>query len=288
MYVGYGNPKGLFMKFMKFAKFVRLAWLPLVLEGFTACYDSGFGEPQDIDRTEPVTLSIAQLKKQFLGTPFVIDGDFSVTGYVTSSDRAGNFYRTICIEENQSAIELMAGIDQLHNDFPVGCSVTLHLDGLTVAERLGVLQIGNAPEPGSGYDTDYIASKAALDKILFRNSEKIREVVPAHRSIPELTPELCGSLVRIDNLRYVSEEVDEGEGLNGEMTEEVGEACWSGYGQFIDPEGNTIYSYVRSYADFATEAIPQGEVSLVGILQYENSANGRYLIKLRDENDCLP
>ena len=255
----------------------RIGILAGIVPGLCACYDSGFGNPEPENQTLPVTISIAQLKRQFTGKPFTLGDDFSITGTVTSSDKAGNFYRTICIEQERAAIELMAGIDQLHNIFPVGCSVTLHLDGLTVARRLGVIQIGNSPEPGSGYDTDYIGSRAALEKIIIRNSGLLCETVPARLSIPELSAEFCGTLVRIDNLQYSPEEPEE--------SSEPG--VWNGYRRFLDPDGLAIYSYVRSYADFASEPVPQGRVALIGILQREESAAGRYLIKLRDENDCV-
>ena len=141
-----------------------LAALLVFLAGacMAACYDSGFGSPGKTENAGPVSETIANIRSRYLGVPFAITSDISVRGTVTSSDAAENFYRTICIEENSAALEIMAGIDRLHNDFPIGCRVALHLKGLTVAESRGVLQVGNAPAPGSGYDTDYIGSKAEL------------------------------------------------------------------------------------------------------------------------------
>lgn len=239
----------------------------------TACYDSGFGAPGESENAEPVSETIANIKNSFLGVPFAVSSDISVRGTVTSSDAAENFYRTICIEEENAALEIMAGIDQLHNDFPIGCRVTLRLQGLTLAESRGVLQVGNPPEPGSGYDTDYIGSKAALDKVLLRDSETLQPIVPAPMTIPELTTKRCGTLVRIDRLRY--------------LPEEITAAAWAGYKQFSDEAGNSIYTYVRNYAAFAREEVPVEEVSLVGILQYDEAGEGRYILKLRDENDCI-
>lgn len=49
-----------------------------------------------------------------------------------------------------------------------------------------------------------------------------------------------------------------------------------------------IYTYVRNYAGFAGEEVPAGKsCSLTGILQYDDAGKGRYLLKLRDENDCM-
>lgn len=239
----------------------------------TGCYDSGFRSPDPSQTEESVTQTIAGLKDRFLGTPFVVETDIAVAGVVTSSDQAQNFYRTICIEENGTALEIMAGIDRLHNDFPIGCRVALHLKGLTVAESRGVLQVGKAPAPGSGYDTDYIGSKAELDRILVRTSERILPPVPTPMSIPELTVGRCGTLVRIEGLHY--------------DPEELAESAWSGYKNFSDKDGNSVCTYVRNYAAFAGNDVPVGEVALTGILQYDNTGEGRFLLKLRDENDCV-
>ena len=255
----------------------RMARLPvLILLGgglLCGCYDSRFGSPERDDTVEPVTSSIAELRKRFLGTPFVVNSDISVNGRVVSSDQAGNFYRSICIEKEQAALEILTGIDQSHNLFPVGCSVTLRLKGLTVAEKFGVLQVGAQPQSGSGYDVDYIGSLPALEKCLVRNSEELVDPQPARLTIPELDPLLCGTLVRIDNLQYTPESETE--------------SGWSGYRKFVDPDGCAIHSYVRDYADFADREIPEMVISLIGILQYDNSGEGRFLLKLRDETDCL-
>ena len=197
-----------------------------------------------------------------------------VAGTVTTSDRAENFYRTLCIEADEAAVEVMAGIDHLHNDFPTGCHVTLRLKGLTVAESRGVLQIGRPPAAGSGYATDYIGSQPALAAVLARNGENLYSPTPALRRIPELTPALCGTLVRIDGLRYTPEDLSA--------------STWSGYKRFADSDDNTVYTYVRTYARFADTDVPVGTVSLTGILQYDAAGDGRYILKLRDESDCRP
>lgn len=210
----------------------------------TGCYDSRFGEPDDDGEGKPATETIAALRDRYAGTPFTVTGDIVVTGRVASCDRAENFYRTLCICDAEAGLEVMAGIDHLHNDFPVGSRVTLSLRGLAVAESRGVLQAGRPPAAGSGYATDYIGSRAALGAVL----------------------------VRIDGVRYTPEDLSA--------------ATWAGYKRFTDADGNAVYTYVRRYARFADAEVPAGTVSLTGILQYDAAGDGRYILKLRDENDC--
>lgn len=210
----------------------------------TGCYDSRFGEPDDDGEGKPATETIAALRDRYAGTPFTVTGDIVVTGRVASCDRAENFYRTLCICDAEAGLEVMAGIDHLHNDFPIGSRVTLSLRGLAVAESRGVLQAGRPPAAGSGYATNYIGSRAALGAVL----------------------------VRIDGVRYTPEDLSA--------------ATWVGYKRFTDADGNAVYTYVRRYARFADAEVPAGTVSLTGILQYDAAGDGRYILKLRDENDC--
>ena len=127
--------------------------LPLLCVALLAagCYDSRFGERGDDATPEPVTATIRQLREKFAGTTFPVTGDIVVSGRVTTSDYDENFYRTFCIEEDGAGIEVMAGIDHLHNDFPEGCQVTLRLRGLALGESHGVLQDSRERTAADGY-----------------------------------------------------------------------------------------------------------------------------------------
>lgn len=255
-------------------RFCRIiAFLTATVLLSAGCGDSRFGDPGDSGTRQAVNETLAGLRTRYAGTPFTIGSDIVVAGTVTSSDHAENFYRTLCIEDNEAALEVMAGIDHLHNDFPVGCRITLRLNGLRIGETRGVLQAGRPPAPGSGYVTDYIGSRPALAAALVRSGETLNPPTPALRKIAELRPELCGTLVRIDGLRYTPEDLTS--------------ATWAGYKRFTDAESNAVWTYVRSYARFADVEVIAGTVSLTGILQYDASGDGRYILKLRDENDCL-
>ena len=236
------------------------------------CYDAPYGEPDEGAQPPRHTETIATLRKRYPGKTLLLEGDIIVEGIVTSSDEGRNFYRSFCIEEEGAGIEIMAGIDQLHNDYPVGCRVSLSLKGMALGESRGVLQIGRMPAPESGYATDYIGSKPALDRIVTRHGETLLPTEPAAYEIRNLTTEQCGTLVRIGPVLY--------------RPEELSEATWAGYKRFVDEKGAEIYTYVRNYARFAEEEVPFEPVMLAGILQYDETGEGRYIIKLRDEKDC--
>ncbi len=253
---------------------LRYALLALTVLS-AGCGDSRFGEPAGDGEPQPLTTTIARVCRTFTGEATLITGDLRVAGRVTTSDRAENFYRTFCIEEEGAAIEVMAGLDHLHNDFPEGALVQLSLKGFTLGRYRGVLQLGRMPAAENGFATDFIgSSRAALDRAVVRIEGALAPVEPAVRRIDELTAAMCGTLVRVDGLRYAPEEVEPG-------------TSWAGYRRFEDDRGAEIFTFVRAYARFAEEEMPAGRCSLQGILQYDERGEERYIIKLRDEEDCM-
>ncbi len=231
----------------------------------TSCYDSRFENPTD--RPDPqTTFTIARLHERFDGVPTVVKDDISVCGVVTSSDKERNFYRTLLIEDEGFAVEVMAGTDHLHNDYPTGCRVLLHLRDLAIGRQRGVLQVGARPLAGSHRPTDYFPSQVVLHQHLIRLDTPPVHPEPFACRIADLNPSLCGRLVRIDRLR---------------LTDST--ATWTGTHCFRDSQDLEIETYVRPYARFADSPIPTGICSLTGILQLDK---GTYTLKLRSEDDC--
>lgn len=240
---------------------------------FIAGCSSEFSADVALGEELNTTSTLAELRSRFTGSTVRIESDIVVAGRVTSSDRAGNFYRSLTIEQEGAAAEVMVGLDALHNDYPIGTKLYICLRDLAIGERLGVLQIGLMPTATSWYATDYLASKAQVDQHIVRSTDPIAELMPTTLRIEELTPIHCGRLIRIDKVQYVPDEEP---------------AIWSGYRCFKDEDNHLIYTYVRTYADFADEPIPTTTGALVGILQYDPTGDGRYLIKLRDATDFIP
>lgn len=241
-----------------------------------ACHDGPFDSPPPADNPLPATTTIAEVRRLTDGASVTVTNDIAVCGIVTTSDRRYNFYRSLCVESDGAALEFLAGIDRLCVDYPVGCRVTVLLRGLTLGTYRGVLQVGVKSEAGSYYPTTYLASPAAVAAHLVRWDETLQSVAPTCLRIGDLTLARCGTLVRIDGLRFVPD------------AESAESSTWAGTHRFCDASGAEVFSSVRSNADFADTEIPVGEGALVGILQHEGSGDSiRFLLKLRDETDFI-
>lgn len=241
---------------------------------------NGYETPDTLESLpESTNISIAELRNLVGKNGQTIEQELIIGGYVTSSDKTGNFYRTFTIEDFSGGVEIMAGLYDLHNLFPIGYYVTAHLKGCTVALNEGVLQIGRAPKSYSNYPTDYFGSRQALDKHI-KCYDVVRQVAPTPKSIASLNMAECGKLVTISDLTLCSSRHNEGWQVNSE-------GKWLGYNFFCDEKENQVAVYTSEYATYANDEIPTDKVALTGILHY-GKADGEdyYMIKMRDERDC--
>lgn len=235
------------------------------------CYDS-FDDRATKPVPEPATVTVAELRRLCNGTSADITVHAVIAGQVTTSDESGNFSRTFFVEDSTGGAEIMAGTYDIHNKYPLGATVSVNLTGCTLAFENEVMQVGLKPESYSLHTTDYFMTDVLLDKHIIR-SDELSDVAPSAIAVADIGH--CGRLVIIDGLRYAP-------------TALTDLRTFAGYRRFIAPDGYEIYSYVREYADFACDEIPDGEISLCGILSYGRvtGVGNRFIVKPRSRNDC--
>jgi hypothetical protein len=142
------------------------------------------------------------------------------------------------------------------------------------------LQIG-ADALGEYVET--ITAPESVERVIRRGVDvKPREATEMR--LGDLTPAMCGRLVRVDALRAVaSTSIDT---LAGETLED---AVWCGSALFKSPLGDSIAVYTSDYARYANHKLPLGDVAIIGILEwgdYARSGKECYHIMMRYERDC--
>lgn len=250
-----------------------LSILSLALSG---CYDDTSAPPLPQRPVSVPNASLADVVALCGDTPMPVVQDVVVAGRITSSDEAGNFYRSVVLQDAGTGVELLAGMNDLYRVYPLGSRVVVHLQGLGVCRRYGVVQIGLMPAAGD-YAVDYIGVQALVDRCVERDDLFSGEhPEPRRVTLGELLPELCGTLVTVSGLNTLPREDD------------PSDESWRGYRFFEDTEGRIIAVYTSGYARYADEPLPKSPVSLTGILQYGKAGSGGniYQIKMRDESDC--
>ncbi|MFI3330822.1 MAG: DUF5689 domain-containing protein [Rikenellaceae bacterium] len=199
--------------------------------------------------------------------------NYIVKGTVITHEGAGNFYKSIIIDDGTAGLEIMVGLYNLDDIYPLGSVLVVKCKGLFLGEENSVLQLG---EDGVS-SVNYLSHKYIASKYITLTSDKLSPSL-TELEISELSPAYCGRLVKLSDV-YTTE---------SDSTSWASYSSWTQfysdtYREFSDYNSNTVKVLTSAYADFAGDYMPSGEVDICGVLFYD-SAEG-YYIKLRDLND---
>ena len=255
---------------MKKLIYIKLLLLSMLL--MIGCVEDDFGIP-DLTVVEPtingqiVTIDairgvLAQAQNNGDATFSFQDTNQYISGYVISSDEAGNFFEEIVIQdalENPTiGIKLLIDLNPLFTRYEIGRRVFVKLDGLTIGIDNGVFAIGT--EEGNGVGQ----IPASLEEVFIQRSAEVGELVPLPIDLDNLTDDMTNLYVTIADaqfnrfevlipnpLTFASEPLDE---FDGERTLE---SCNS---------NSTIIFSTSTFADFKSLELPSGRGAIQGIL----------------------
>ncbi|MFD2724987.1 DUF5689 domain-containing protein [Hyunsoonleella rubra] len=255
-------------------KKINNLWVvPLILAALSCVQDDDFGVP-DISIKDPIIpaeklttfKAVKSLFEQAVagGNPTAkIEDDIYIEGYVVSSDKGGNFFEELIIQnktddsdpDNDPRLGLKIDINQssLSDTYQFGQKVVVKLGGLTVGESNGVITIGR----GDAVTVQQIQPSEYRDIVLRTNT--IAEILPKITDLQNLTEADENTLILLNNMQlnrfelgatFASESFDEFDGFR------LMESCDSGI---------QILMQTSTFADFKSVLVPQGQGSMVGI-----------------------
>jgi hypothetical protein len=217
--------------------------------------------------SEQANSTIGQLRQLCEKECYNITSDIVCVGRVTSSDRDGNFYRSITIEDESGGVEVKLGIYNIASQYPVGLMVALHLNSTAIMVENGVVQVGLPPQRFDSSPREMEAQEV-IDRHIIR-SNSIEQVEPLLCDIDDLDLSLCGRFVRVENLSYTP------------LTEQKTE-----YYRLTDNEDRVIFLFVSAYSNFANLKMPTTHLLIQGVLYHEAVGEGRqFVIKPRCADD---
>ena len=253
---------------MKRAILHIFALFALVLSG---CYDS-HTEPLLPIFDEQDNCDIAELQALSQNGCYDVIHDMVCVCRVTSSDREGNFCRSIVVEDQSGGAEIKLGIYNSASQYPIGLLIALRLNGCSAMFNNGVLQIGLPPQEHDALPRE-LASQEIIDQHIVRSND-VEMVVPNTYDIASLDSTVCGRFIAIEGL------------LHAPLNEE--ESLTEGYSRFVDKNGEFIYLYISPYANFAANEMPTSTVNIQGILYREKVGEDigeQFVIKPRFADD---
>jgi len=259
---------------MKIYKFLTFFSLLTVFVFITSCVEDEDFELPDITIVDPnITANmtfnnVVSRYEQALANGDAIAvfdeaQDVYIEGYVISSDKGGNFFEELIIQNkidgNSDAADPRLGFNvevnvrALSDTYEVGRKVYIKMNGLAVGLSNGVLVIGKQ----SGNNIEQIQEFEHRNFII--RDPEVAILTPKITTIGELTEQDKNTLIQLDNMQvhrndivksYAGEASDEFDGFR------TLESC---------DTGESISLQTSTFADFKSLQVPQHKGSIQGV-----------------------
>lgn len=229
-------------------------------------------KPSEVPNVSEERRSIASLKTIYSGAPTEIRDDIFIVGSVISSDRDGNFYHTVVIEDDSAGIEVKLGIDEIFKRFPPQTRLIVRCQGLWLGSYGGTLQIG--ARPTQTYENEALTENQTAEHLVV-DADFHDKAVPRTLQISTLSPRDISTLAAFENVRFADEE----QGL------EWSEPDVDTDRHLVDSQGDTLVVRTSSYAGFASWTLPSGEGRIEGVV---GNFAGKYQLIVVDGTSFLP
>lgn len=281
---------------MKTIKFLKLAVLAIVTITVASCVDSDeYNVPPTAEQVEPnvtVNSSVEAVKEAWNQNFFNEDeaiytfeqgNSLYLEGYVVSSDYAGNFYKTLIIQdapENPThGIEVLVDKTSLFESYEVGRKVYIKLDGLSVSYDDGV-SFNSGPTNGTPgrYSLGYLNGNQVDDIPLFLypnhilRSTTVMTIVPKVITTADFTQDNINTFVQIQDMQFSVGEL--GKTYSGETNDQ-----FDGFRNLFscaDESGAILQT--STFADFKSFVVPSEVGSINAVLAKDFRADFFVLI----------
>ena len=253
---------------------MRLIIVSIVLLFATSgCYDS-HKEPPTGEFVEQENCNIMQLKQLCKDGYYSINSELVFVGRITTSDREGNFYRSMVVEGTSGGMEVLLGIYDIAAQYPIGLMVAIDLRGTAIMLNNGILQVGLPPRSFDSTPREF-ESQTIIDRHIKR-SNSIENIEPLRCDIASLNEALCGRFIEFNNIYH------------NPLSANEEENTMCDYHRFTDNNGYAVFTYISPYADFPNLEIPTTNTSIQGILYRESVGMGigeQFVIRPRFADD---
>ncbi|TVZ08513.1 lamin tail-like protein [Cellulophaga sp. RHA_52] len=203
-------------------------------------------------------LSLINLNTITEGDITQVQEDIIIEGYIVSSDIENNFFGTIHIQDK--AIEPTTGISFLvdlrdyYLQYKLGEKVAIKLKGLYIAKKNNAFVIGGVFTSFGNQSVGRLPSLQVQEHMYAICTNQTAKATKT--TIEDLSFSMINTLVELDNLEFIEEELSKTFANEKEETERVLKDCL----------GNQIKLVNSGYADFATNVLPNKNGNVTAVL----------------------
>ena len=211
--------------------------------------------------------------------PFT-ETDAYITGFVVSSDEAGNYFEELIMQDDSSnpstGVKVMVDVNPLFVSYEFGRKVYVHLDGLAVGYNSGVLTLG-------------ILDRGSIEKIpesqedlFIVRDTVVAQIVPLPLVRDDFTAEKTNLFIHLEDVQFRDDEVL-GENRKTYAAEPTDAFDGERRLVFCGTRRSVVFS-TSTFADFKALLLPQGRGTLDGLLQY-NFFGDEFNVVVNNPND---
>lgn len=255
---------------------MKKRYLFVLLLACSCVKNTSFDAPKSICESNLIAnTTFAEVKNLYVDEIIQIQQDLVMEGYVISSDRAGNFFGTLHIQDGPvnpiEGFQIEIDVRDSHLFYQVGSKVFIKLKGQYLGKSKGVFKVGGVFSAFGNASVGRLPS-AAVQQHLFLGCDGPITIQPTIVNIDALEDDMVNTLVQLENLEVIEEELGLPYAIPGDETERTLKDC----------NGNEIVLINSGYSDFQSEILPEGNGTITAVLLKENND---YQLVIRDVND---
>lgn len=261
---------------------IYITALMLAAAGFSSCDDDKVLPPmpvpgEDLVKPDP-TSTILELKEAYInssssGDSFSFateigkkadDSDYIIKGVVVSSDKEGNIYKNLMIEDATAGLTIALDLGDYYQKYKVGQELTVNVTGLYIGNYGNCMQLGVAPsgtrkQPGRIPEEEFAARAYAYGFPHAVEPEVVTvEQVNAIQPGTDEFLAMSSRLVEFKDMEF--ENAGEPLAVKGSSTSRYA----------MDANGNRIQLYNSGLSKIWTKILPGGKGNIIGILSFYN------------------
>lgn len=204
-------------------------------------------------------LTFAELDSLVGDEVMQIHDDLVLEGYVISSDKAGNFFNVLYLQDTpenpKMGVQIEIDFRESHLFYPEGSKVLVKLNGLYLGKSGENLKLGGTFTSFGNISVGRLPGLKVPEHV-FLSCDENSAVLPTQTTISEIENMPWNTLIQIDSLEFVEDELGQPFAIAQEETERILKDCAE----------NEIVMLNSGYADFQAELLPENNGSVTGIL----------------------
>lgn len=213
------------------------------------------------------------------------ESELIIEGYVVSSDRAGNFFEELIIqnkvddntsnEDPRLGFKIEINVRNLSDAYEIGRKVYIKLNGLSIGLSHGVLTIGKA----NGNEITQL-EEAEYRNFIIRDPE-VANITPKTVTLSEITSADLNTLIQLPAAQFTESQLNQS--FSGEVADEFDgerliESC--------SADGGSITFLTSTFADFKSLQLPALAGTLTAVLSKDFFGDANVLL-VRDTDDIV-